>query len=500
MNADILDSILGCPALPSLPAVAARVVELASQEDVSLDELADTIQTDQALAAKVLRTVNSSYYGLRTRVGSIRKAISMLGLGPVKSITLGFSLVSSLADAEVENFDFETYWRRALYSAAASRHFAEAAKIEAADEVFLAALMQDVGMVAMQVGLGDEYTRVLARSEGDHRRLIRCEIEDLEATHADIGAMLCERWRLPDSLVIPVKYHERATAAPHPHSIAARCVALGTLVYDVLTNPDRPDYLRHLYAKAFDWVALRETAVDELIRKVTGEVAELGELFQLDAGSPIDANEILVQATNRMMELERDGDIRPATEFEGVAALLLQEKYTAPRTMALNARGFEEALRRSAAAAHGGEAELTLLIIGIDGHARLLDEVGSPGMDRVELGACTLLRKNFEPFGGLVSDLGKGRFGVIIFGVGRDDALRAADLFRKDLERVAKSWFEHPTRIPIAVSIGAVTAGAESRSLLDNPADMVTAAARAMATSQAAGGNRVQAHAPAQAA
>ena len=94
----VLEEILSCPNLPSLPAVALRVIELTSNVNVSLKELAETIQNDQGLATKILKTVNSSFYGLRQRCSTIDKAIVMLGLSPVKSLALGFSLVESIDD------------------------------------------------------------------------------------------------------------------------------------------------------------------------------------------------------------------------------------------------------------------------------------------------------------------------------------------------------------------------------------------------------------------
>ncbi len=97
MNNETLEKVLKCPTLPSLPAVALKVIDLTSNPAVKMEELARTIQNDQGLAAKILRTVNSSFYGLRKPCSTIHAAIVMLGLGPVKTLALGFSLVSAIA-------------------------------------------------------------------------------------------------------------------------------------------------------------------------------------------------------------------------------------------------------------------------------------------------------------------------------------------------------------------------------------------------------------------
>jgi HD-like signal output (HDOD) protein len=118
-----IERVLACPNIPTLPVVAMRILELTSKQDVSLREIAAIIENDPAIATKVLRTVNSSYYALSRRCASIQQALAFLGLQTVKGLVLGFSLARSInggGDDEV-SFDFLEYWRRSLYSAAAAR-------------------------------------------------------------------------------------------------------------------------------------------------------------------------------------------------------------------------------------------------------------------------------------------------------------------------------------------------------------------------------------------
>ena len=92
MNDTALKRIMESPQLPTLPAVAVRVLELTSRRDVELGEIAKAVEHDPAIATRVLKTVNSSFYGLTRRVGSIRQALAYLGLETVKGLVLGFSL------------------------------------------------------------------------------------------------------------------------------------------------------------------------------------------------------------------------------------------------------------------------------------------------------------------------------------------------------------------------------------------------------------------------
>ena len=118
-----LDHVLAGPRLPSLPAVAVRVLQLAERPDTTLQQVAEAIEFDQALSARLLRTVNSSFYGLARPCGNIEQALAYLGLKAVRSLVLGFSLARSLDGGGTEDVDFpwRAYWRRVIFTAATAR-------------------------------------------------------------------------------------------------------------------------------------------------------------------------------------------------------------------------------------------------------------------------------------------------------------------------------------------------------------------------------------------
>src|SRR5438105_4496099 len=125
-NQELFDRIKKCPTLPSLPRVAIEILSLAEDPDVALPALARIVSQDPALVAKVLKTVNSSFYGLAHTVSSVEHAVVVLGLEGVKTIVLGFSLISGLkSSASRGGFDHLAYWRRSVYAATAARIFAE---------------------------------------------------------------------------------------------------------------------------------------------------------------------------------------------------------------------------------------------------------------------------------------------------------------------------------------------------------------------------------------
>src|SRR4051812_19232902 len=92
MNQELIEQIRNCPTLPSLPAIALQVLELSQQEEVDLSEMARVISQDPAISGKILRTINSSFYGRSQSIGTVSHALVLLGLQAVKTLVLGFSL------------------------------------------------------------------------------------------------------------------------------------------------------------------------------------------------------------------------------------------------------------------------------------------------------------------------------------------------------------------------------------------------------------------------
>jgi len=493
MSDQILETILSCPTLPSLPAVAVRVIELTSREDVSLDELAATIQHDQALATKVLRTVNSSFFGLRQRCTTIDRALVMLGLGPVKSLALGFSLVSALGEGHDEHapFDYVAYWRRGLYTAVSAKCIAQAAKVDKADEAFLGGLLQDIGMIAMCQGLGLTYLRVLGEAKDDHRALIKCELEHLDVQHPDVGAMLAERWNLPEELVLPIKYHERPTASPPACADIVRSVALGNILHDVLTDEDSTPPLRELYKRAEQWFKLDTVACDEIVEQAGLQVREIANLFKLNTGSYTDPIEVLDKARERLVGVSREAadDAPNLAEAEQALETKLDRD---PLTGVFSRSNFDQLLDAMFTNATGENDSMSIVEVVVEGLDRVTTDCGREAADEILLGVAALLRMHFEPTGAIVARISQSMFGVAVRGMTQLSAVRAAEVFRTDIEKAAGRWKADLGAEGVGVSIGVACAEQLRDGAFASASQVLAAATKAAITARQEGGNCVR--------
>lgn len=435
MDHEIIEEILSCSSLPSLPAVALRVVELTSNVDVKLPELATTIQNDQGLASKVLRTVNSSFYGLPNRCASINKALVLLGLGPVKSLALSFSLIGSIGDQD-DGFDYQSYWRRGLYTAVAAKVVADHLKLAVADEAFLAGLLQDIGVIAMHRALGFRYAEATEAASGDHRQLVKAELSAFEVQHPEIGAMLAQRWKFPDELVMPVRYHERPTAAPQGHHEIVRLIGLGNLAHDAMTDADPVPALRKLYQRADQWFGIKSDTMQAIFKKIAEGAKDMSSLLRIDTGSHPDAESIVREAEKQLMGMAKTGNGSAQT----LDNLLIDSKQFDPLTGAVGRAGFDLALKKAFELSATSMEPVALVQVALDGLQKAAGQIGTSAGDETVNACIVLLRKHFASLGGVICKLGGDLFAVVLYGANGRAAQQTADEFRASFEKAMLTW------------------------------------------------------------
>lgn len=482
MDTDLLTDILNCPSLPSLPAVAAQVLELTSDPDVKMSELADQITMDQALSAKVLRTVNSSFYGLRKRCTSIEKALIMLGLGPVKSLVLGFSLVSAFESQEGDQFDYISYWKRGLDTAIAAKIIADKKNFaDEIDEAFLTGLLQDIGMIAMFRAMKTRYLQVVDSVDGDHSKLARLELKEFELQHAGVGAAIADKWKLPAEIGVPINYHERPTACPSEYSKVARCVALGNLVHIVLISENPTEALRNVYARGKTWLDLSESQIDEVITGTSDASKEMAKVLEIETGDREDAADILARADRKLITMTKDQEVESYSANE-VDALAGDEDTLDKMTGVLNREGFKHAIRQVYTTVKPGEVDITVIQFSLSGMGDVLSSIGQQPHDDIVIGSAVILLKFFEPMGGAVCRLGQHDFGVVLPDVDRTSATRSASAFTEQFNQALARWIPDCDGIEelIQVHIGIATLDQGTALLFVSPEKLVLASTKAV--------------------
>lgn len=230
MTPELEARVLACKTLPSLPVAALEVLAAGREPHADLQRMGDVLQEDPVLAARIIRAANAAAFGWG-EVTSVRRAVNLLGANRVLCVTLTFSLVSVRRLGAYGGFDHGAYWRRSLHAALAARALAERGRLDA-DEAFLAALVQDLGMLALAELLGDGYGALVATAHGRHARIAALEQETLGATHADVSLLLLGRWGFPSRLLGAIR-ETHAPAAPAATLRFGDCVHLSGAIADV---------------------------------------------------------------------------------------------------------------------------------------------------------------------------------------------------------------------------------------------------------------------------
>lgn len=285
--------------LPTLPAIAAKIVELANDPAATADDIALCISTDPALAAKLMRFANSPMYTRNMTCNTLAQAITFLGMKATLMIALSFSVFTGLEQQQSRGLDIDLYWRRCLLSAAAGRVLAIHSPEQInADEVFLACLLQDIGILALNAALPKLYSQVHS-FQGSHELLISYENIHLKANHACVGAWLLEQWHIPTALTRCVELsHNPETLAKSGNDLAqARCVALSGFIADAYLAPKPEESLLKTIELAREYWSVGEGWIDSLIDEMAVEVPIVEQLFEMTI-SDASTNDNLLQAAS----------------------------------------------------------------------------------------------------------------------------------------------------------------------------------------------------------
>jgi HD-like signal output (HDOD) protein len=206
--------------IATLPEITLKIVELVEDPKSTAQDLHEVINNDPALCSRILKVVNSSFYGLPGQIGSINRAIVLLGLNAVKNIAIAASLAKLFRGGSLTpTFAARDLWAHSMATAAAAKAIAEHLKLGLADEAFLAGLIHDIGVVVEIQYDRHKLIEVLGKVNPDASgvpagSMLEAEEEIFGATHQDFGRGLCEKWKFPKSFGYVTGYHHNPLQLP----------------------------------------------------------------------------------------------------------------------------------------------------------------------------------------------------------------------------------------------------------------------------------------------
>lgn len=255
--------------IATLPEVTIKIIHIVEDPKSTARDLHEVIKNDPALSVKVLKVVNSAFYGLPGQVASVDRAIILLGLSAVKNIAIAASIARLFKGKRIsDQFSAADLWRHSVAVAVAARALGKLSPHPVLlDELFVAGLIHDVGTLVERQAFPDEFSDVIRRSSESPQSFLEIEREIVGADHQAFGVGLTTKWKFPRHLRAAVGFHHG------PESVSAELRNMAALIHvaDVLACQERLGFYLTAQNEAIN------PAVLEMLSLTDSHVAEVRE-------------------------------------------------------------------------------------------------------------------------------------------------------------------------------------------------------------------------------
>jgi len=490
-----LNRLAFCTNLPSPPGVAVRILELGQNPDTTLDDVAKNVGLDAAISAKIIRFANSPLYARRRKADNIRQAIALFGLNGTLTMALSFSVLSHLPQQGTQGLDYPFFWRRAFTTAICSQKLAESCGVERHDELFLAGLLQDIGMLALDQVDEALYQQVNSH-QYDHRFLQDYEHQKIAMDHATAGAWFLEHWHFPRTLIQAVagSHDPESESISEDHRQTAAIMACASDMADYLCAEDSPREAIQFALKCRQLLGLEPEHLAPLIDDITGNVREMADLYEIDMGNTAYMEAIAEQAKETLM-LRNLQAIQETTELKKTADTLKhrareleEENRRDGLTGLFNRTHFERTIAEEFKCSESQGWPLTLAFIDIDHFKLVNDNHGHQTGDQVLRHVANQLILHTRG-SDIVARYGGEEFVVLMPGTNSEGARIVC---QRILISLRKNGYQQDDAAPIVatVSIGIAVHGESSD--YHDPEKLIRAADKAVYSAKLAGRDRIE--------
>lgn len=453
--------------LPSPPAIAVQILNTVQDEDSSLTDLEKIISADPALTGKMLHIANSAFYSLPNKVTNITRAMSILGTNVIKNIALSFVIAKDLKGIYASYFDFELFWRRSVTTAVAAELVKNIAAISD-DDIFVTALLQNLGILILALSKGQEYSHILETCQmgDDAACLIKSEREKYQFDHQQLSFSLTHSWGLPQSISEPMRYHREPEKAPEEFRQTARVLSIANLLSTIYHGTETTDNVLLLQDKMKEYFDLDTHQTQTLLDDVAEQSIDIQKTFDLDPGQMKPYSQMLQEANEELGRLNFSYEqlVMALKESQEKSEKFAKELQTANKqledlafrdglTNLYNHRYFQEILETETARAHRYKKDLCLIFFDIDFFKKVNDSYGHPAGDQVLIALAKQLKVAIRP-SDIIARYGGEEFMVILPETNESGMAVLAERLRRAVMGITTEFNEF--KINVTISSGGV--------------------------------------------
>jgi putative nucleotidyltransferase with HDIG domain len=262
--------------LPTLPRTVLKITELVNDPKSSARDLSRVITDDQVLTARLLKLVNSSFYGFPQRIATVTGAIVLLGFDAIRNLLLTTTVFGLFSrKVKEDRFGVEAFWDHSLGCAIGAKVIGDYLRYDKVEELFVSGLLHDIGKLVEFLYLPEDFSRVMSLVEVEDLLLLDAEKRLLDYNHAQVGELLAERWNMSSKLVQVIAHHHqpemagrfsREAAVVHLADILCRAMEMGS-------GGDRK--IPHLNHDAWESLQIKANAIEPIAEEMERQFQDI---------------------------------------------------------------------------------------------------------------------------------------------------------------------------------------------------------------------------------
>ncbi len=268
--------------LKTLPHVGIKLSQLISDEDVSVQQLEEVIRLDPTLVLRLLRLVNSPYYGLREKVDSVSKAVVFIGMKHLRNMVVLNALKDIFKQSSEEgSFSRNKLWLHCAVISICSQMISERIFKKKGEDPFLCGILHDIGIIVEAQVEEELFNELIAAFKPGKKSFVEFEREIIGSDHSAIGSKLAKDWKLPPNVQEGIKNHHKVGGAITPESISG-IVQMSEYFAAKIDYTMVPGVVPVLSQSLMNHIKDNLNEYKSLMKELPGEVAKAMEIYQLD--------------------------------------------------------------------------------------------------------------------------------------------------------------------------------------------------------------------------
>ena len=473
--------------LPTLPGVAARLLEAFQADEPDINEIGEILSADPVLTSKFLKIVKSSFYSLPGKVTSVCHAMNLMGLKAVQNLALSFALVNKFRAGKTAKFDYSGFWKDSLIGAISAKYLAEKIAGDFSEDAFLIGLLQDIGILTVGHGFPEKYYQILEKTSTERFSPIEAETIVLGINHMEVGEYLIKSWGLPEHFYKPIGYHhspDKVSSDQHDVNILSKILHLSSLYLDFFKNDKSIDALEiiNIWMNQYGFCKVNGL---EAIEAINEQSQIIFPLFEFNFKTESDYTEFLERAKAKQADLSAE-IINDMMKQKHNIEVLQKEIRQDSMTNLYNHEHFRELLKHEIDRAERYKIELSVIMCDVDDFKEINDSYGHLAGDGVIKAIANCLKQQLRE-SDMIARYGGEEFSIILPHTSSKKAYSVAERLRKKIS-VLKINYQNQI-ITLTMSLGIASCQEGEKTSVD---ELIRRADKALYMAKSEGKNQSQ--------